>query len=96
MLEREWGRFMVDVQRFRPLITLVMVAIAMLPSLDALLTHGLAPFEVLVRLAETMLVMNFVTWCGARIVTKYARIQAQQELLAKGAEPAMWSKKLES
>ncbi len=89
MVEREWGRFVVDVRRFRPLITVVLMVLVMLPSLNALLTAGLSPFAVLVRLAETMFVMNFVTWCGAKLVTRYAKIQAREESNAKMGKVAL-------
>lgn len=88
MVRREWSRFVVDVKAFRPLITVVLVVLVMLPDLKSMLTAEMLPLTVLVRLAETMLVMNLVTWCGAKIVTRYATIQAKEEFAANEAKMA--------
>jgi hypothetical protein len=68
---------MLDIRRVRPLIVIVLTTVALLPSMDEMITQGLSPLTVLVRLAEGLVVIGALVWAVSGVVLHYARIQAQ-------------------
>lgn len=70
---------MIDVFRLRPLITLVLTLLTLLPSLVEMFTEDLSPIVVLVRLAMTLALIATLVWFISRVLLHYARIQAEVE-----------------
>ena len=77
MRRRELHRFIADVQRFRPLATVVLAVALMLPSLWELATGNLSAVTFLTRLALTLGVCAVLVWAGTGVILRYARMQAQ-------------------
>jgi hypothetical protein len=69
-----------DVRRLRPVVTIVIVIVFLLPSLDQMATQGLSPLTVLLRLAEAMALVGALVWLVSAIVLHYARIQADSQV----------------
>ncbi|MDA8080651.1 MAG: hypothetical protein M0Z96_03425 [Actinomycetota bacterium] len=82
-VKREWVRFRADLQRFRPLVMVSLAVGVSLPSFDAMLTQGLSPIVTLVHFTEAIFTMNILTWCAAKLLTRYAKIQAGEEVKAR-------------
>jgi hypothetical protein len=69
-----------DIRRLRPVVTVVIVIVLLLPSLDQMATQGLSPLTVLFRLAEAMALVGALMWLVCAIVLHYARIQADSQV----------------
>ena len=70
--------FAVDVQRFRPVATVVVAALLMLPSLGELAGGNLSAVTFLVRLALAVAVCGVLVWAVTGVVLRYARMHAQR------------------
>ncbi len=79
MKRRDYYAFMLDVRRVRPLVVIVMTIVVLLPSLDEMLTQGLSPLTVLIRLAEGLMFIGALVWVVSGVVLHYARIQVQSQ-----------------
>jgi hypothetical protein len=77
---REYRMLAADIRRLRPAVTIVIVIIFLLPSLDQMATQGLSPLTVLFRLAEAMALVGALVWLVSAIVLHYARIQADAQV----------------
>ena len=75
-----------DVRRLRPVVTVVIVIVFLLPSLDEMATQDLSPLTVLVRLAEAMAFVGALVWLVSAIVLHYARIQADSQVRGREDE----------
>jgi hypothetical protein len=78
MTRRELHWFIVDVQRFRPLATVVGAVALMLPSLWELATGNLSAVTFLARLALALAVCAVLVWAVTGVILRYARMQAQR------------------
>jgi hypothetical protein len=78
MTRRDLQRFMVDVQRFRPLATVVLAAALMVPSLLDLAAGNLSAVTFLGRLALGLAVCAVLVWSVTGVVLRYARMHAQR------------------
>ncbi len=76
---RDYHVFVEDVRRFRPLVTLVVSVLTLLPSLTAMVTQGLSPLTVLIRLAQILAGVACLVWFVSAVLIHYARIQATPE-----------------
>ncbi len=75
-----------DVRRLRPVVTVVIVIVFLLPSLDEMATQDLSPLTVLVRLAEAMVFVGALVWLVSAIVLHYARIQVDSQVRGREDE----------
>ena len=78
MTRRELRTFAIDVQRFRPVATMVVAALLMLPSLGELAGGNLSAVTFLVRLALAVAVCAVLVWALTGMVLRYARMHAQR------------------
>jgi hypothetical protein len=76
MTGRDLRSFVVDLQRFRPLATVVLAVGMVLPSLWELGTGGLSALTFLARLALALPVCAALVWAVSWVVLRYARMQA--------------------
>ncbi len=77
MTRRDLQRFVLDVQRFRPLATVVLAVVLMLPSLWEVATGNLAAVTLLARLALSLAVCAVLVWAATGVVLRYARVHAR-------------------
>ena len=77
MKRRDYYTLMLDIRRVRPLIVIVLTTVALLPSFDEMITQGLSPLTVLIRLAEGLAVIGMLVWGVSGVVLHYARIQTE-------------------
>lgn len=77
MTRRDLHRFMVDVQSFRPLATVVLAVATIVPSLWELATGNLSAATLLGRLALSLAVCGVLVWAVTGVVLRYARIHAR-------------------
>ena len=82
MKRRDLQGFVLDVQRFRPLATVVLAVALMLPSLWELATGNLSAVTLLTRLALALAVCAVLVWALTGVVLRYARMHART--LAEG------------
>jgi hypothetical protein len=78
MTRRELHWFIVDVQSFRPLATVVLAVALMLPSLWELATGNLSAVTFLARLALALAVCAVLVWAVTGVILRYARMQARR------------------
>jgi hypothetical protein len=76
MNRRDLRTFVLDVQRFRPLATVVLAVALMLPSLWEVATGNLSAVTLLVRLALALAVCAVLVWAVTGVVLRYARLHA--------------------
>jgi len=74
---REYHALAADVRRFRPFVVIVLTLIVLSPTLDEMVTQGLSPLTVLIRLAVSLAVVGALVWAVSGVVLHYARIQVQ-------------------
>lgn len=77
MTRRDLQRFMLDVQRFRPLATVVLAVALVLPSLWELAAGNLPAVTFLGRLALALAVCAALVWAVTGVVLRYARMHAR-------------------
>ena len=77
MRRRELHRFIADVQRFRPLATVVLAVALMLPSFGDLAGGNLSAVTFLARLALALAVGAVLVWAVTGVILRYARMQAR-------------------
>jgi hypothetical protein len=78
MTRRDLLSFVIDVQRFRPVATVVLAALLMLPSLGELAAGNLPAVTLLVRLALALAVCAVLVWALTGMVLRYARMHARR------------------
>jgi hypothetical protein len=78
MTRRDLHRFMVDVQSFRPLATVVLAVALMVPSLWELASGNLSAVSFLGRLALALAVCAVLVWAVTGVVLRYARMHARK------------------
>ena len=79
MRRRDYRGLMADVQRLRPLAAVSLALIAVVPSLDEMLSQGLSPLTVLSRLVFALAVLGGLVWIVSGVVLHYARMQAESQ-----------------
>ena len=77
---RDLLSFVIDLQRFRPVATVVLAALLMLPSLGELAAGNLSAVTFLVRLALALAVCAVLVWALTGMVLRYARMHAQRSV----------------
>jgi hypothetical protein len=77
MMRRDLHWFIGDVQRFRPLASVVLAVALMLPSLWELATGNLSAVTLLTRLALALAVCAVLVWSVTGVILRYARMHAQ-------------------
>jgi hypothetical protein len=93
MTRRDLRSFVIDVQRFRPVATVVAAALLMLPSLADLAGGNLSAVTFLVRLALALAVCAVLVWGLTGMVLRYARMHAPRPA---ESEPFAVSSELDS
>jgi hypothetical protein len=78
MTRRDLLSFVIDVQRFRPVATVVLAALLMLPSLGELAAGNLPAVTFLLRLALALAVCAVLVWALTGMVLRYARMHARR------------------
>jgi hypothetical protein len=78
MTRRDLRSFVIDVQRFRPVATVVLAALLMLPSLGEFAAGNLPAVTFLVRLALALAVCAVLVWALTGMILRYARMHAQR------------------
>jgi hypothetical protein len=78
MTRRDLLSFVIDVQRFRPVATVVLAALLILPSLGELAAGNLPAVTFLVRLALALAVCAVLVWALTGMVLRYARMHARR------------------
>ena len=79
MKRRDYSAFISDVQRFRPLIVVVISILVLIPTFDEMVTQSLSMLVVLFRLAEVMFVDSIMVWLVSSVLLHYARTQSRAE-----------------
>jgi hypothetical protein len=77
MTRRDLRSFVVDVQRFRPMATVVLAAVLTLPSLFEVAAGNLSAVTLLVRLVLALAVCAVLVWAVTGVILRYARLHAQ-------------------
>jgi hypothetical protein len=72
---RDHQHFVVDVSRYRPVLTVVLAALTVLPSLWEAATGNLSVVAVLGRLALSLLVCGTLVWATTGVLLHYARVR---------------------
>ena len=78
MTRRDLRAFVIDVQRFRPVATVVAAALFMVPSLAELAGGNLSAVTFLFRLALALVVCAVLVWVVTGLILRYARMHAQR------------------
>jgi hypothetical protein len=78
MTRRDLLSFVIDVQRFRPVGTVVLAALLLLPSLGELAAGNLPAVTFLIRLALALAVCAVLVWALTGMVLRYARMHARR------------------
>jgi hypothetical protein len=65
-----------DVRRFRPLVTVLLTVLVMLPSYVEMLTRGLSATTVLQRLVEALAIASVLVWVVSAVLVHYAKVQS--------------------
>jgi hypothetical protein len=77
MTGRDVRSFADEVQRFRPLATVVVAVVLTAPSLLELTAGNLSAVSLLARLALALPVGAALVWVVSAVVLRYARVQAR-------------------
>jgi hypothetical protein len=83
MTRRDLQWFVGEVQRYRPLATVVLAVAVVLPSLWELATGNLSAVTLLGRLALALAVCGVLVWALTGVVLRYARMHAQRTVEAE-------------
>ncbi len=75
MNPREHQRFLIDVNRYRPVLTVLLAAVTVIPSVWEAATGNLSFLTVLSRLALSLLVCGVLVWATTGVMVHYARIR---------------------
>jgi hypothetical protein len=73
--DRDHRAFVGDVSRYRPVLTVVLAGLTVLPSLWEAATGNLACTTVLARLALSLLVCAGFVWATTGVMLHYARVR---------------------
>jgi hypothetical protein len=76
LTRRDLRAFAIDLLRFRPVATVVLAALLMVPSLAELAAGNLSAVTFLVRLALALPVCAVLIWALTGMVLRYARMHA--------------------
>lgn len=80
MKQREYFRFVSDVRRVRPLISVVATVVIMIPSFIEMGTQALSALTVLERLAGSLAMVSALVWLVSGLVVHYATHQLRNSL----------------
>jgi hypothetical protein len=78
MTRRDLQWFVGEVQRYRPLATVLLAVAVVLPSLWELATGNLSAVTLLGRLALALAVCAVLVWALTGVVLRYARMHARR------------------
>lgn len=76
----EYLRFVADVRRLRPLVSVVVTVLVMVPSFIEMGTQALSALTVLERLAASLALVGGLVWLISGLVIHYARTQFRNSL----------------
>jgi hypothetical protein len=79
MKRQDYHALVADVRRFRLVAAIVVAIVVLLPTLDEMVSQGLSPLIVLVRLVEALIVAGILVWCVSGVVLHYARVQIRSQ-----------------
>jgi hypothetical protein len=68
-------RFVVDVSRYRPVLTVVLAAVTVIPSVWEAATGNLSFITVLGRLCLSLLVCGVLVWVTTGVMVHYAQVR---------------------
>jgi uncharacterized membrane protein len=74
---RDFQRFSVDVSRYRPVLTVLLAGLTVMPSVWEAATGNLSFMAVLGRLALSLLVCGALVWVTTGVMLHYARVQVR-------------------
>lgn len=77
MTRRDLQWFIGEVQRYRPVATVVLAVALVLPSLWELATGNLSAITLLARLALALAFCAVLVWTVTGVVLRYARLHAR-------------------
>ncbi|HTU38542.1 MAG TPA: hypothetical protein VMF35_11140 [Acidimicrobiales bacterium] len=77
MKHRDFQHFTVDVSRYRPVLTVLLAALAVMPSVWEAATGNLSFVAVLGRLALSLLFCGALVWVTTGVMLHYARVQVR-------------------
>jgi hypothetical protein len=72
---RDHHRFLVDVSRYRPVLTVLLAGLTVLPSVWEAATGNLSFVTVLGRLALSILVCGTLVWVTTGVMVHYVRVR---------------------
>lgn len=75
MNPRDLHQFVVDVGRYRPVLTVLLATVTVIPSLWEAATGNLSVVAVLGRLALSLLVCAVLVWATTGVLLHYARVR---------------------
>lgn len=75
MNPRDHQQFLIDVNRYRPVLTVLLAAVTVTPSVWETATGNLSFLTVLGRLALSLLVCGALVWVTTGVMVHYARIR---------------------
>lgn len=75
MNPRDHHQFIVDVSRYRPVLTVLLAGLTVLPSVWEAATGNLSFVAVLGRLALSLLVCGVIVWVTTGVLLHYARVR---------------------
>jgi hypothetical protein len=78
MTRRDLRSFVLDIQRLRPVASVVLAVVVMVPSLWEVASGNLSAITLLVRLALALAVCTVLVWAATGLVLRYARMHAQR------------------
>jgi hypothetical protein len=84
MTRRDLRSFVLDVQRFRPVASVMLAVVVTLPSLWEVASGNLSAITLLLRLTLALAVCTALVWGATGLVLRYARMHAQR---VHGGEP---------
>lgn len=77
MRPRSYRGFIADLRGYRPALTVAVSAVVVAPSFLAFVHQDLSALQVLVRFAESLVVVGVLVWGATGVLVRYARTQAQ-------------------
>jgi hypothetical protein len=80
---RDYRMLAADVQRLRPLASIILALVMVLPSLWEMFTGNLTAATLLLRLALALVVSGVLVWIVTGVVLHYARVQARPDAEAR-------------
>jgi hypothetical protein len=78
MTQRDLRSFVLDVQRLRPVASVMLAVVVTLPSLWEVASGNLSAITLLLRLVLALAVCTALVWAATGLILRYARLHAQR------------------